>query len=85
MEKVWATKSEFALKLPVLIAFAMVVGTSTWHHLIESSIFITIATPNAFDCFNIRKYVSHGLAGKFLSNVADSFNIICCTSSGIFS
>jgi len=49
-EKEWATSREFARKYPVLIAFAMVVGTSTWQPRIKSSIFITMATPRAFDC-----------------------------------
>jgi hypothetical protein len=54
---------ELALKFPVLIAFAIEVGISTWH-LKANSRFITIATPNTFDCFRTFEYDSHGSRGE---------------------
>jgi hypothetical protein len=85
IEKGWATSSEFARKFPVLIGFAIVVGTSTWQPQIDSSIFRTIATPNAFDCLSRHMYVSQGLGGSASSDTADNFNIILWTTSGILS
>ncbi len=42
--------NEFARKFPVLIAFAMEVGNSTWHFLNASSKFIIVAAPRTLDC-----------------------------------
>ncbi len=53
IENMCATMNEFARKLPVLIAFAIDVGNSTWHFRYANSKFSIVATPNTFDCFKI--------------------------------
>jgi len=50
IENECTTSKLFALKFPVLIAFAIDAVISTWHPMVESITFNTIATPNALLC-----------------------------------
>jgi hypothetical protein len=82
LEKWWATMREFAQKIPVFIAFTIVVGTSTWQPWRNNSILITIVTPRAFDCFRSFRYDYAGPdGGKVSSTVAESFKTMSWTLS----
>jgi len=72
-QNVYTKRNEFAQKFLLLIAYAIILATSTWHFLDDKYKLFTIATHRILVCLSSFKYESQGSARILSSCTAGCF------------